>query len=113
MSQTPDALDRVNDELKRLAEALESGQPDRVLAVEQPLAEAASALADVGRVALGDEVRLRARLLETRLALDRCRSLGDASADLIGAMWPSETSYSRKGARSAPATGRPSVTTRA
>jgi hypothetical protein len=94
-----EAIERVHAALTGLARALETGQPDQVLEAEQPLAEAAGALATFDRAALTDPVHLRARLLETRLALARCRALGDTSAGLIGAMYPAETSYGPTGHR--------------
>ena len=104
-----DAVTRVHSALARLARALESGQPDQVLAAEPSLAEAAGGLGAIDTRQLSDPQTLRARLLETRLALERCRVLGDASADLIGAMYPSESSYGRAGRRQVRATSAPTV----
>jgi hypothetical protein len=104
-----DAIDLVHTALTGLAEALETGQPDRVLAAERPLADAAAALATVDRRAPADPSRLRARLLEARLALDRCRTLGQTSADLISAMWPAETGYGASGQRQTRSTPPPTV----
>jgi hypothetical protein len=98
-----DAIERVHTALTGLARALESGQPDHVLAAEQPLAEAAGALATIDRAALKDPVHLRARLLETRLALQRCRSLGEASAELLERVHPTRSNYERDGQRRLPA----------
>jgi hypothetical protein len=103
MSRDPDVFDRVHDALTLLAEALESGRADRVLGAEPPVAAAAAALADAQRDSLVDDVRLRARLLETRLALERCRSLGETSRDLLTVMLPSQQAYGRAGRRATPA----------
>jgi hypothetical protein len=107
--KTLDALERVRTALTGLARALETGQPDLVLAAEQPLAEAAGALATADRPTLSDPVNLRARLLETRLALARCRTLGDASAGLIGAMYPDQISYGPSGQRQLRTAASPTV----
>lgn len=104
-----DAIERVHLALTGLAEALETGHPDRVLAAERPLADAAAALATVDRRAPADPARLRARLLEARLTLDRCRTLGQASADLISAMWPAETGYGPSGQRQTRSGAAPTV----
>jgi len=109
MTPALDAVDRVHDALTGLAEALETGQPDRVLAAEQPLAQAAAALATVDRRAPADPARLRARLLEARLALDRCRALGRSSADLIGTILPAHTAYGPSGQRELRPAGRGAV----
>ena len=94
-----DAIERVHKALTGLARALESGQPDEVLAAEQPLAEATGALATIDRGSLTDPIRLRARLLETRLALQRCRALGDASSELLERVYPTRSNYDRDGLR--------------
>lgn len=99
-----DAVTRVQQALTTLARALESGRPDEVLSAEPSLADAASHLSAVDTRQLADPQTLRARLLETRLALDRCRALGDASGELISAMYPSESSYGRAGRRQVRAT---------
>lgn len=104
-----DAIERLHTALTGLAHALESGRPDQVLAAEQPLADAAGALSGVDRATLTDPVHLRARLLATRLALARCRALGDLNADLINAMYPANTSYGRGGERRVRTASPPSV----
>ena len=113
MTRDLDALDRVQDALTGLAEALETGKPDEVLAAERPLAAAASELSSVGRAAVRDAVHLRARLLEARLSLDRCRAMGQASADLISTMFPAPSrSYGPGGTRPSPAVPPPSIAKR-
>jgi len=94
-----DAIERVHAALTGLAKALESGQPDDVLAAERPLADATGTLATIDHASLTDPVHLRARLLETRLALERCRSLGDSSAHMLEAVHPDRNSYERGGQR--------------
>jgi hypothetical protein len=91
-----DAINKVHAALTGLANALETGDADRVLAAEQPLAEATTALETVDRARLTDEVHLRARLLEARLALERCRALGDASAEMLNVLHPN-SGYERTG----------------
>ena len=91
-----DAIAKVHTALTGLAKALESGDADQVLAVESSLAEAAGGLAAIDRAALTDAVGLRARLLETRLALERCRALGDASGEMLNALHP-DRGYERNG----------------
>jgi len=93
-----DAIEKVHAALTGLAKALETGDADTVLAAEQPLVEAATALTGIDRAVLTDAVHLRARLLETRLALERCRTLGDASADMLDALYPN-SGYERSGGR--------------
>jgi len=109
MTPALDAVERVHTALTGLAEALETGQPDRVLAAERPLADAAAALAVADRRTPPDPARLRARLLQARLALDRCRALGQASGELIGALWPGQTGYGASGQRQTRAVSRPTV----
>src|SRR5262245_21656376 len=94
-----DAIEKVHTALRGLERALESGQPDAVLAAEQPLAEATSALGAIERAAVTDPIGLRARLLEARLALQRCRALGEASGDLLETVYPTRSNYDREGQR--------------
>jgi hypothetical protein len=107
-----DAIDRVTHALAGLAAALTTGQPDQVLAAERPLFEAVSGFAALGRAPGPLPVDLRARLLEARLAIARCRALGDASADLIATIFPSLTSYGPSGAAETRATTSSTVATR-
>jgi hypothetical protein len=92
-----DAIARLHTALTGLAKALESGHPDTVLEAERPLAEATVAIAAIDHSSLTGAVQLRARLLETRLALDRCRALGDSSAHMLEAIHPDRAAYERGG----------------
>jgi len=96
-----EAVENVHTALTGLAKALETGDPEQVLAAEQPLAEAATALTGFDRATLTDAVNLRARLLAARLALERCRALGEASAELLDALYPN-SGYERSGGQRRP-----------
>jgi hypothetical protein len=97
MTTASEALTRVQDALDTLRRALETGRPDVVLAAEGPLSASVLHLSASERsVAPADRGDVRQRLLETRLALTRCRTLGDASAELAAAAWP-QAAYGPKG----------------
>jgi hypothetical protein len=78
----PDALTRLTVALEGLASALESGDPDQVLAAEAPLGTAVSALRGVELGSLARRDDARAAILQARLALARCRTLGHAAGRL-------------------------------
>jgi hypothetical protein len=90
--------------LDNLGNALVSGRADAVLAAEAPLADAVGALTAADRASIGpdDRARLRADMLETRLALSRCIHLGDAATQLVRSAFP-DVVYGRSGQSS----GRP------
>ncbi len=96
MTTFPDSFHRVRRALDALADALTSGSPDDVLAVEEDLRQAvASFRAD----ALPQDVSaalVRQHLLALRLRVQRCERLGTAFSDL--APRPATTSgYTRTG----------------
>ena len=82
-SDAPDVLNRVHEALHGLAAALESGDPEAVLDAEVPLATAAAALSRLTPVSIPHTPAIARTLLNTRLAVDRCLTLGQASADLL------------------------------
>src|SRR6185503_14184652 len=94
----PDAVARMRTALDELAAALESGEPDAVLAAEAPLATAVGAFSTIDRQALANDPRIGSALLEMRLTIARCRSLGRSAADLGAAMLP-QTAYGLPGSR--------------
>ncbi len=84
MTAAPDVLHRVNSALEGLAAALESGDPDAVLAAEVPLATAVSGLSALpATIETTPSPELALALLNTRLAVTRCLTLGRSSADLL------------------------------
>lgn len=82
MSTEPDVLTRLTLALEGLAAALESGNADAVLAAEAPLGTAVSALKLVPPAEVIGHADARTRILNTRLALARCRTLGHAASRL-------------------------------
>jgi hypothetical protein len=97
VTTTPDSLDRLQAALDALADALEHGRPDDVLAVEVALGEAVRDL-QAGQpfdaAARSDD--LRRRLLNIRLTMQRCEALGSAVRELSEAMQP-PVEYGRRG----------------
>lgn len=96
------AVARARAALDALAEAMLSGDPDRVLANEHALAAAASDLsrlasAGVTPASVGEALMLRADLRSVRASLDRCRALGATTADLSAALFAAPTGYSSSG----------------
>lgn len=82
MQKKADALTRLTLALDGLASAMETGQPDAVLAAEAPLATAVSALRQADLRALAATPDARNTVLAVRLAVARCRTLGHASGML-------------------------------
>jgi hypothetical protein len=78
----PDLLKRLTVALDGLAAAMESGDPTAVLGAEAPVATAVSALRLARLSDLSKDPTVRQAILEARLALARCRTLGHASARL-------------------------------
>ncbi len=96
------AVTRARAALDALAEALTSGDPDRVLANERALAAAASDLshlagAGVAPASVGEALTMRAELRDVRASLDRCRALGATTAALSAALFVAPTGYSASG----------------
>jgi hypothetical protein len=84
VAAAPEVLHRVNSALDGLASALESGDPDAVLAAEVPLATAVTALASLpAMIGATSSPELALALLNTRLAVSRCLALGRSSSDLL------------------------------
>ena len=94
---TPDALKGLRTALSRLADALESWQSDRVLASETNIASAAHALSTCTVDTLVDLEALRRELIELRMLVGRCQSLGAVASQLETAMFPA--GYGATGAR--------------
>lgn len=80
MSIELDALTRLTAALDGLATAMETGDPDAVLAAEAPVGTAVSALRGASLGALAERPNVRQAILDARLVLARCRSLGLASS---------------------------------
>ena len=104
------AVTRARAALDALADALISGDPDRVLANERALGAAAADLsamagASFAPESVGEALLLRAALRDVRASLDRCRALGASAALLSAALYSSPTGYSASGAlQAAPTT---------
>lgn len=97
------AVNRARAALDALADALVSGDPDRVLANEMALAAAAADLSRAAREGLnpasrGEALMLRADLRDAHASLQRCRALGATTADLAAVMFAAPTGYSSSGA---------------
>jgi hypothetical protein len=86
--------------LDGLAVSLESGQPHEVLAAEAPVAAAVHALmtSDLNELARRSDVR--AAVMNVRLAMARCHTLGAAAAAVAATVVPS--SYGATGRRRGP-----------
>jgi hypothetical protein len=76
--------------LEGLAASLESGQPDLVLAAEAPVATAVQALTTTDLDMLARRPDLRAAVMNVRLAMVRCQTLGNAAAAVAGAVVPAD-----------------------
>lgn len=79
---TAETIHALQAALDHLADALVTGEPDRVLAAEERLATAVGLVAALPRPITGDRFELRAKIHAAQLALSRCQRLGRASADL-------------------------------
>jgi hypothetical protein len=111
------AVTQARAALDALAEALVSGDADRVLANEQALAAAAadlvfSARAGVAPANSGEALMWLAHLRAARAALERCRALGATAADLTAAMFAPPTGYSSSGTLQAAPTAVPFFSSR-
>ena len=99
MAVTPrtDALDRLSLALGELAVSLETGQPDLVLAAEAPVAAAVHALTTSDLKELAGRPDLRAAVMNVRLAMARCQTLGGAAAAVAATIVPAD--YGASGRR--------------
>lgn len=96
------AAQRAQAALDALADALISGDPDRVLANEHALSAAATdlcllATTGVKPSSMGETLLLRAEFRAVRASLDRCRALGASAASLSAALYSAPTGYSASG----------------
>jgi hypothetical protein len=89
MTTPADALRAVTAALDALADALASGQPDRVLSIEPSLAAAVRELAAAPVEPREPRADLRAEARAVRAAMARCDRLGRLSADLERLLQPS------------------------
>jgi hypothetical protein len=105
-----DALDRLTLALDELARSLESGRPDAVLAAEAPLAAAAGALSTADLDALAARPDVRAAVMNVRLAMQRCQTLGANAADIAAAIIPA--GYGATGQRANAWSAPPTIVTR-
>jgi hypothetical protein len=97
------AVSRMHLALEALADAMVSGDPDRVLANERAIAAAAADLVWMAQTAEppsshGEALMLRTRVRQARAALDRCRQLGASTAELSALLFAAPTGYSSQGA---------------
>ena len=113
MSRVPDALETVRASLDALAGSLESGGADGVLATEAPLATAVHALVMADRQTMTPEERrhLAESVRGVRQSMARCARLGNASGDLIHAVFPRAV-YGPEGQRPAESALGPSLVSR-
>ena len=93
-----DAIQQLQAALDSLASALESGQPDAVLAAELPLAAAVGSFSGLDKASLARDPETPSALLDLRLAVARCRAMARAASDL-GTVVHGHASYGRTGAR--------------
>lgn len=96
------AVTQARAALDALAEALVSGDADRVLAHELALSAAATDLSLYAASAtrpssFGEALKLRADLFSVRASLNRCLALGGTAAALAAVLCPSPTGYSSSG----------------
>lgn len=100
MTRTQDAVEQLSDALNGLASALESGEPDAVLAAEAPFERAVQSLASAVRArdARGPEAaKLGPSVAAIRARLAACHRLGETASGLMTAMFTPQTAYGRKG----------------
>lgn len=97
MTTTPDALTVLVDALDHFARALGTGDAATVLAAEESLAAAVSALKAANLASIAQQPSVRARVDEIRLAIGRCRALGYTASDLAAIM--ASPGYGPKGLR--------------
>lgn len=110
MTPNSDVLDRLTAALEGLALGLEAGSAEAVLAAEGPLAAAASALAAADLDRLSRRPDLRVAVMNVRLALKRCQTLGASAASLASVYAPS--AYGASGHQLSLASVRPTLNAR-
>jgi hypothetical protein len=88
--QNPDALDRLTVALDALARVLERGEPDAVLAAEEPVADATAALSQADLEQLARRPDARMAILNVRLAMARCRALGASAREIATLTAPAD-----------------------
>lgn len=101
MTTAPDVLTDLVDALDDFSRALESGDTTPMLAAEERLAAAVSALRSANLAPIAQQPAVRERIDAVRFAIDRCRALGCTASDLAAIMAP--PGYGPRGLR------RPSV----
>lgn len=97
MTTAPDPLVRLVAALDEFSRALETGDAAAVLASEEMLATAVSALRSANLASVAQSPAVRARIDDIRLAIGRCKALGYAASDLAAIMAP--PGYGPKGLR--------------
>jgi hypothetical protein len=110
VTRASDALDRLTLALDGLARGLESGRPDAVLAAEAPLASAVGAFSRADLESLAARPDVRAAVMNVRLAMRRCQTLGANAADIATALIPAD--YGATGQRANAWTAPPTIVTR-
>lgn len=111
VTSAPDPLTVLTDALHGFARALETGRADAVLAAEEELAAAVSALRAADLTLLSRQPNTRARIEDARHKLMQCQAMGAASAGLMAAM--AVPAYGRRGsARSVPLPAMPTLASR-
>lgn len=91
MTTTPlEALARLQAALDTLARALATGDSRQVLAAEEPVASAVSALAPyrTSHVPAADGDRLRRAIVDVQATLARCEALGRTAVAFVDALFP-------------------------
>lgn len=91
-----DAVTRLQAALDSLAAALAAGEPDAVLAAEEPVAAAVSSLTAFRRRDADRAPGLAEALARVRAAMQRCEALGESAAQLSLAVFGTST-YDRRG----------------
>ncbi len=87
MTTLAESLALLTSSLDALSEALASGQPDAVLSAEAPIAAALASVASAMHESSAvDRARVRALVREARIALLRCRALGQSAEQLAHAL---------------------------
>jgi hypothetical protein len=98
VATVPEVLAQLNAALDGLSAALQSADPEAVLAAEVPLSVAAQGVAAIDPATMTPSPSLAVALFQTRLAVERCITLGRTSADLL-AIVTGQSSYGPTGHR--------------
>jgi hypothetical protein len=86
VTPAPDALTVLIDALDGFVGALETGRADAVLAAEELLAAAVSAICTADLTLISRNPQTRGRLEEARQKLSRCRAMGATALGLTAIM---------------------------